>query len=131
MECTMDFFAALSSDTPVERMPVVAYIGHDGLMDFVLPEIVTAKRGPGREAVVLCCKSRDYFGRHLEAVNSKPMLLTTQLMYPGGFLLRAALDGWIAKETPAQIRQRAAVAYARNQKINVKAAAGVFANGEK
>jgi hypothetical protein len=131
MECTTDFFAALTSDAPVERSPLVAYIGHDGLMDFALPEIATAKRGPGREAIVLCCKSRDYFGTHLGAVNAKPVLLTTQLMYPGGFLLRAALDGWIAGETPAQVRQRAATAYARNQKISAKAAAGVFAKGEE
>jgi hypothetical protein len=131
MECTTDFFAALASDAPVERVPLVAYIGHDGLMDFALPEVATAKRGPGREVIALCCKSRDYFGPHLRAVNAKPVLLTTQLMYPGGFLLRAALDGWIAGETPAQIRQRAATAYARNQKISVKAAAGVFAKGEE
>jgi len=129
MECTIDFFAALASDTPVERIPLVAYIGHDGLMDYVLPDVATAKRGPGREAIVLCCKSRDFFGPHLKAVNARPTLLTTQLMYPGGFLLRSALDGWIVGETPAQICQRAAVAYARNQKIGVKVAAGVFASG--
>jgi hypothetical protein len=129
MECTIDFFSALASDTPVERMPIVAYIGHDGLMDYVLPEIATAKRGPGRDAIVLCCKSQEYFGPNLKAVNAKPTLLTTQLMYPGGFLLHAALAGWIAGESPTQIRQRAAAAYARNQNISLKAAAGVFTGG--
>jgi hypothetical protein len=127
-ECINDFFAALASDDP--NLPLVAFIGHDGLMDFGLPEAATAKRGPGREAIVLCCMSANYFGPHLAAVNAKPVLLTTQLMYPGGFLLRAALDGWVAKETPEQIRQRAAAAYARNQKIGVKAAAGVFTTGQ-
>jgi hypothetical protein len=128
-ECINDFFAALASDDP--NLPLVAYIGHDGLMDFALPAAATARRGPGREAIVLCCTSSVYFGPHLAAVNSRPVLLTTQLMYPGGFVLRAALDGWVAKESPEQIRQRAAAAYARNQKISVKAAAGVFTTGAR
>ena len=127
-DCINDFFAALASDDP--NLPLVAYIGHDGLMDFQLPAAATAKRGPGREAIVLCCKSADFFSPHLTAVNAKPVLLTTQLMYPGGFLLRAALDGWTAKESPEKILQRAAAAYARNQKISVKAAAGVFTTGK-
>ena len=91
-ECLTDFFAALASDDP--NLPLVAYIGHDGLMDFPLPAAATAKPGPGREAIVLCCKSAEYFAPHLAAVHGKPALLTTQLMYPDGFLLRAALDGW-------------------------------------
>jgi len=125
--CIGDFFAALASDEP--NLPLVAYIGHDGLMDFQLPAEATAKRGPGRDAIVLCCKSADFFGPHLAAVNAKPVLLTTQLMYPGGFILRDALEGWMAKESPEKIRMRAAGAYARNQKISVKAAAGVFTTG--
>jgi hypothetical protein len=130
-ECTSDFFTALGSDEPVASLPLVAYIGHDGLMEFALPETATAKRGPGREAIVLCCQSDVYFGKHLPAVNARPVLLTTQFMYPGGFLLLAALDGWTKKETTAQIRQRAAAAYARNQNISLKAALGVFTTAVK
>jgi hypothetical protein len=130
MECTIDFFQTLGSDEPVERVPLVAYIGHDALMEYALPEVATAKRGPGRAAVVLCCTSRVYFGPYLEAVNARPLLLTTQLMYPGGFLLEAALKGWIAGERPQQIRERAAAAYARNQKISLKAARSVFVAGD-
>ena len=128
--CTTAFFAALASDEPRAQTPLVAYLGHDGLMDFALPAEATARRGPGRQAIVLCCKSAEYFTPHLEKVGATPLLTTTQLMYPGGFLLRAALDGWTAGETPEQIRQRAAAAYAKNQKISVKAAAGVFAAGK-
>lgn len=125
-ECTIDFFQALTSEEPLERRPLVAYLGHDGLMDFALPPEAVAKRGPGRQAIVLCCISERYFGPHLTAAGARPLLTTTQLMYPGGFILRDALAGWTRGETPAQIRQRAAAAYARNQGISVKAAAGVF-----
>jgi hypothetical protein len=126
-QCTVDFFSALSSNEPREKSPLVAYIGHDGLMEFQLPDSATAVRGPNRDAIVLCCKSQAFFGPHLEKVGARPLLTTTQLMYPGGFVLRSAVDGWIFGETPTQIRQRAAVAYAKNQKISVNAASGVFA----
>lgn len=59
-------------------------------------------------------------------MNAAPLLLTTQLMYPGGFLMEAAAAGWIAGETPEACRQRAARAYAANQRIRPAAAAGVF-----
>jgi hypothetical protein len=75
---------------------------------------------------VLCCKSAQYFGPHLDAVGAKPLLLTTQFMYPGGFILRATLDGWLLGEKPDQLRDRAAQAYAANQKISPKAARGIF-----
>ena len=127
--CIADFFAALSADEPVASLPLVAYIGHDGLMDFQLPPEVTAKRGPGRQAIVLCCKSDGYFSPHLAAVNARPLVLTTQLMYPGGFILRAALDGWTRGEGAAALCDRAAAGYARNQGISVKAARGVFTTG--
>ncbi len=129
-QCLVSFFAALASDAPREQTPLVAYIGHNGLMDFSLPAEATARRGPGRQAIILCCKSQDYFTPHLEKVGATPLLTTTQLMYPGGFILKAVIAGWLAAETPEQIRQRAASAYARNQKISVKAAAGVFAAGK-
>lgn len=47
-------------------------------------------------------------------------------MYPGAFLLREAAAGWLAGEMPESIRQRAATAYAKNQGISQKSAAGVF-----
>lgn len=45
-ECTVDFFQALASDEPVESLPLVAYLGHDGLMDFGLPEDAIQKARP-------------------------------------------------------------------------------------
>ncbi|MEN6627395.1 MAG: hypothetical protein ABFD69_14315 [Candidatus Sumerlaeia bacterium] len=53
--------------------------------------------------------------------------MTTQLMYPGSFVLKAALEGWLAGESQPQIKSRAARAYAKNQNIGVKSALGVFA----
>ena len=95
-------------------------------MDFTLPADAIPQRGPGRQAIVLCCISERFFSPHLTAAGARPLLTTTQLMYPAGFILRDALAGWTRGETPTQIRARAATAYAHNQGISVKAASGVF-----
>jgi len=50
-------------------------------------------------------------------------------MAPEAYTLKAALDGWIAGETSEEIRERAAAAYAKYQKISEKAAIKLFATG--
>jgi hypothetical protein len=105
---------------------LVAYIGHDGLMDFELPLEPAAAPPSATPAIVLCCKSREFFAARLKQSGAAPLLCTTQFMYPGAFILRDALDAWLAGKSPADIRAAAAGAYAANQKISGKAAAGVF-----
>jgi len=112
---------------------LVAYIGHNGLMDFRLDAALSASpssRGvSGKPAIVLCCMSENYFAPLLRSGGARPLLLTTQLMYPGAFLLKAALDGWLRGESPAAMVDRAARAYSENQKISFKSARGVFSIG--
>lgn len=109
------------------RASLVAYIGHDGLMDFELP---SATAQSGKPAIVLCCVSKTHFGPHLQSRGARPLLLTTQLMYPGSFILKSALEGWVRGESTEQLRQRTARAYATNQGISLKAALGVFCTGD-
>lgn len=78
------------------------------------------------DAIILCCLSASWFKPHLEALKARPVLTTDQFMYPGSFLLRDALDVWLRGGPRSEIRMAAARAYATNQKISVKAAAGVF-----
>jgi hypothetical protein len=103
---------------------LVVYLGHNGLMDIHFESL------PGghsqKEAVVLCCASEQYFKAILNQYGVKPILLTTQLMYPGAMVLETAFDGWIKGETREQIRVRAGKAYAKNQRISDKAGIGVF-----
>jgi len=44
-ECIADFFQTLGSEASREELPLVRYIGHNGLMDFPLPDEATARRG--------------------------------------------------------------------------------------
>lgn len=109
---------------------LVAYIGHDGLMDFHLAEYPRSAAANPREAIVLWCISEKYFAEALAASGARPLLMTTQLMYPGSFILKRALDGWIRHESDEEIRTRVGRAYAENQRISIKAALGVFSTGK-
>lgn len=103
---------------------LVVYVGHNGLMDISFDSL--PKGRSDKQAIVLCCKSRQYFESILNDYDVQPVLLTTQLMYPGAMILEEAFEGWIKRETLEQIRIRAGEAYAKNQKISVKAGIGVF-----
>lgn len=120
--CLSAFESALVSG----NHDLCAYIGHNVLMDGeVAPP--AAKVAKPCDVIVLCCMSESYFKSRLVAMGARPVLLTTQLMYPGSFLLRDSLPLWAKDHALTEIRQAAASAYARNQKISKKAATGVFA----
>lgn len=121
-QCLKDFEEAASSN----KFDLVAFIGHNGLMDFNL-DVPKKTNGNDTEVIVLCCLSEKYFGDRLVAVGCRPILMTQQLMYPGSFLLHAAIEKWRAGGSPADLRAVAASAYAKNQKISARAATGIFA----
>jgi len=108
---------------------LVAYVGHDGLMDFQLPLIPHKKNETHRDAIILACASRQYFAEPLRASGANPLLWTTGLMAPEAYTLKAALDGWIAGETSEQIHERAAAAYDKYQKCGLRGARRLFVTG--
>lgn len=144
-QATLDFLAAAAGQ-PGSAMEVkqenrattihsggsadlLVYIGHDGLMDFKLPSSPEARDKRQRQAIILACASKQYFTRVLERTGAKPLLWTTNLMAPEAYILSAALEGWIRKESDEQIRMRAADAYDKYQKCGLKAASNLFATG--
>jgi hypothetical protein len=106
---------------------LVAYVGHDGLMDFQLPLVPRKKNEIHRDAIILACASKQYFGEALRIVGANPLLWTTNLMAPEANTLKSALDGWIARETNEQIHERAAAAHDRYQKCGLRGARKLFA----
>jgi hypothetical protein len=98
---------------------LVAYVGHDGLMDFRLPIIPRQENEVHRDAVILACASKQYFAEALRASGAYPLLWTTGLMAPEAYTLKSALDGWIARESSKQVHERAAVAYDKYQKCGL------------
>jgi hypothetical protein len=108
---------------------VVAYIGHDGLMDFALPVTPQKRDDRKRQAIILACASQQYFSSALRKTGASPLLWTTNLMAPEAYVLSAAVDGWINHETDEEIWLRAAKAYHSYQKCGLKSAMKLFATG--
>jgi len=143
--CISDFLKAAAGKKPQKiktaagmaslhgKANLVAYIGHNGLMEFSLPNQMmstTVPRPRVTDTVVLACKSKPYFEKRLTRCGARPLLLTTGFMAPEAYTLEAALEGWIKKETGKQIRIRAAQAYHKYQKCGMKGAQRLFYTGK-
>ncbi|HEV7906033.1 MAG TPA: hypothetical protein VGO96_19490 [Pyrinomonadaceae bacterium] len=146
-QATIDFLEAasgsagdaLSVNVPAQAAPVnlhiagsarlVAYVGHDGLMDFRLPHQPQKKDDEQRDAIILACASKNYFAPALKQTGATPLLWTTNLMAPEAYILERAIDGWIKKESGQQIRTRAAQVYHKYQNCGLKGAMNLFATG--
>jgi len=101
---------------------LLAYIGHDGLMDFRLSNKFKNADGKTRDCIILACTSKKYFNSFITTAKANPLLWTTGLMCPEAYTLHDAITGYINNETQAKICKRAAGAYVRYQKCGIKAA---------
>jgi hypothetical protein len=108
---------------------LVAYVGHNGLMDFALHSMPQTRDERNRKAIILACMSKQYFAAPLKSTGARPLLWTTNLMAPEAYVLSAAIDGWLKSETDEQIRLRAAKAYNTYQNCGLKSANKLFASG--
>lgn len=140
-QCTIDFLQSCSGAyadsfyAKGKMLPcggsanILAYTGHDGLMDFKLDETFSPADTLKRQAIILACISKSYFHEHLKATGASPLLWTTGLCSPEAYTLDAALQSWMKKESPHQAQQKAAQAYSKYQKCSVNAAAKLFVTG--
>jgi hypothetical protein len=108
---------------------LVAYVGHNGLMDFRLAAYPKRRDEARRDAVILACASKNYFADALREAGANPLLWTTNLMAPEAYVLDAAVVGWLAGDSGERVRERAARAYHSYQDCGLRAARKLFANG--
>jgi hypothetical protein len=138
--CTEIFFKSASgnsSDTimvkekPIDlnKAQLVCYVGHDGLMDFVLDSYPAKKGTDKKEVIILACASKMYYKDAIKAAGAYPLLWTTNLMCPEAYTLKTVIDGWLQNETGEKIHLRAAEAYDQYQKCGLKGAKNLFATG--
>ena len=140
-QCTKDFLnssAGLLKDTiqidnkiigVYGNSKMIAYIGHDGLMDFQLEESFRNMDHQKRNVIILACLSKSYFSSHLKEANINPLVWTTGLMCPEAYTLHDAISGYINNESNEEIRTRAALAYSKFQKCSNKAARNLLVTG--
>jgi hypothetical protein len=107
----------------------LAYIGHDGLMDFELNENFFNADGKTRDVFILACISKRFFSRLIVNAKANPLLWSTGLMAPEAYTLHDALEGYVKNESPESIRTRAAKAYSKYQNCGEKAARNLLVTG--
>ena len=142
-ECTTAFLKASNQQNEVKIQyetkelcfgggaDLMAYVGHDGLMDFTVNETYQKVERKKKDVIILACYSRDYFSPEIRKAQANPLLWTTHLMAPEAYTLKAAIDGWMAEETGAQIEERAAQAYNAYQKCGIRGARNLLTTGFK
>ena len=108
---------------------LIAYCGHDGLMEFAPPPAKAAANPKKRETIILACISKRFFAEPLKATGAQPLLWSTGLMSPEAYTLDAAIQGWVRGETSTQVRERAAQAYHQWQKCGISGARRLLVSG--
>lgn len=140
-QCTIDFFRAAAgkdnrwlvagkdSIAIGGSAQLIAYTGHDGLMDFSLSEYPKQANQAKRETIILACISQRFYRTGITQSGASPLLWSTGLMSPEAYTLEAAVAGWLLNEPPARIRERAAKAYDRFQHCGFKGAFRLLVTG--
>jgi hypothetical protein len=140
-QCTVDFLKSCSGqlkDTVISNgstigtngnAKLIAYIGHNGLMDFTLSGSFKNTDNIKRDAIILACISRNYFSPILLDTKANPLIWTTGLMCPEAYTLHDAIESYLNQEPVANTRNAAAAAYSKYQKCGVKAAKNLLVTG--
>jgi len=131
---TVDTFEAEVEESSLRldaggRSGLIAYIGHNGLMDFSLDKYPSGNSDSHRDVLILACASKSYFTAPLRLTGAYPLIWTTGLLAPEAYTLKSALTGWLQEKSGEDIRKQTAKTYAKYQKCSVKAAEKLFATG--
>jgi len=141
MQCTEDFMNGVSGNLKdtlrvggvtvgiVGNASLLAYIGHDGLMNFDLAGAYSNADGVRRDMIILACYSKRFFGPYLKTANVNPVMWSTGLMAPEAYTLHDALTGYVGGEGNEAVRERGAAAYAKYQKCGLNAARRLLITG--
>jgi hypothetical protein len=122
-ECLDDYFNSLSehkNDTLIigkdsikinGGADLIAFNGHNGLMDESTKfEKATSQTRP-KDAVSISCASSGYFKVKYLETNSYPLVHTTNLLYPGAFILEGIINAWAMLESDIECKKAAGKAY--------------------
>lgn len=140
-ECTVDFLNSCSGakkDTVMigkniiginGNAKLVAYVGHNGLMDFSVLGSFENKDGKTRQAIIIACASKQYFSPYIRSAKANPLVWSTHLMSAEAYTVHDAISAYIAGGTDAAVRESAAAAYNKYQKCGIKGARRLLVTG--
>lgn len=107
---------------------LVAFTGHNGLMDNGVSETINKNAKP-KDAVVIACISHPYFIERLNHLHAYPLITTNSLMAPEAYVLDAIINSWANMEEENFIFLSAANAYSKYQKCSLTSAKHIFKTG--
>ncbi|WNJ18380.1 hypothetical protein [Pontibacter sp. G13] len=108
---------------------LVAYVGHDGLMEFSVDPTYQKPDGPKPESIMFACFSQSFFKPEIELTGSQPLVWTTNLMAPEAYILHAAIGAWLRGEPADAVVEATAQAYHKYQKCGIRGARNLFVSG--
>jgi hypothetical protein len=110
---------------------IVAYVGHNRLMDVDTPDWTAMARASGtrtKGAVAIACHTAAYMAKHLPAPTRVPLLMTRDFLMASAPTLDGAVVAFAAGGDYRAIRRGAAAGYADGQDKPVEKVAGAFTN---
>jgi hypothetical protein len=126
-ECLNDYFNSLSGNfidsLEVEgtylqingNADLVAFNGHNGLMDETTKYEYANESTKPKDAVSISCASGGYFKDHYWSTSSYPLVHTTNLLYPGAFILEGILNEWALLKSDEDCKKAAGKAYYKHK----------------
>ena len=111
------------------RAQLLAYVGHNGLMDCSLDKYPKAQDSICRRTIILACASKPLFREAIRSAGACPLLWTTGLMAPEAYTLLAAVETWAAGQPDDSVRTSAASAYSHYQKCSLRSARALLVTG--
>ncbi len=109
---------------------LIAYTGHDYIMDYEIDIDLKPADTIKRNAIILACASANYYAPYVQKTGAHPLLWTTNLMAPEAYSLEAAIAGWILHESGKAIEARAARSYSdHHSRCSFNAAMNLFKTG--
>lgn len=139
--CVEDFLKSSNGQNPIQipyestklsfggDSALIAYVGHDGLMDFDVNVSYRDSVSKTKDVIILACYSKNFFSPEIVKAKANPILWTTHLMAPEAYTLKAAIDGWLLNESGKSIDERAAQVYNQYQKCGIRGARNLFTTG--
>lgn len=136
--CLTDYFNELAGNKTLNLpdslkistdVDLIVFNGHNGLMDCEIPESNFKLGSKQKETMAIGCVSYAYFSPYWEQLNTFPVLSTTNLMAPEGYVLEGALNSWIELKSGDEIHSSVANAYNKYQKCGFNGAKRLFKSG--
>jgi hypothetical protein len=108
------------------RSDLLAFVGHDGLMDGIVPPVPNAIGDRPYGAIVVACFSRSWFSPLMKQAKVPLWVGTTNLLAAEAYSVEAAIRAYAEGAAPAAMRAAAGKAYAKYQKISEGSGLGAF-----